>query len=73
MPQVVLALIASAGFYAASRWFARAIEAQEDLARRRAKDSTQRAGGRTAGPKDLGALEWDERAGVYRPRTPAQH
>jgi hypothetical protein len=69
MPQVVFAVIAGAGFYAATRWFARALEAQEELTRRRAHDATQHSGGRAAGPRDLGALEWDERAGVYRPRT----
>lgn len=72
MPQVIFAMIAGAGFYAATRWFARALEAKEELARRRAQDGMPRTAARAAPPRDLGALEWDERSGVYRPQTPTQ-
>ena len=65
MPQVVAAVLIGPGIAAGVKWLAkemaRAAEAaraaHEDLGRRRV----------TAAPKDLGTLEWDAKAGVYRP------
>lgn len=65
MPQVVAAVLIGAGIAAGVKWLAkemaRAAEAaraaHEDLGRRRV----------TTAPKDLGTLEWDAKAGVYRP------
>jgi hypothetical protein len=70
MPQVILAMIAGAGFYAASRWVAKVLEEQEELARRQA---SQDVTPRSRPPIDLGALEWDETAGVYRPQDQTRH
>lgn len=67
MPQVIALVLAGAGLYAGYRWVSREIrralaaasEAQEELRNQATKVSGV--------PKDLGALEWDEEAGVYRP------
>lgn len=71
MPQVIALVLAGAGLYAGYRWMSREIgravtaasEAQEGLRSQAAKVSVV--------PKDLGTLEWDEAAGVYRPSGPA--
>lgn len=71
MPQVIALLVAGAGLYAGYRWVSREVrralagakEAQEELSRQAAKAAGM--------PKDLGTLEWDEKAGVYRPSKQA--
>ena len=68
MPQVMAAVLIGAGIAAGVKWFvremARAAEAtrlaHEELNRR---DPMQSA----SAPKDLGKLEYDPAAGVYRP------
>lgn len=56
MPHVLALVAVGAGLYAGYRWVSRVIaKGQSD-------------GGRVA-PKDLGTLEYDAKAGVYRPRT----
>lgn len=65
MPQVIVLLLAGVGLYAGYRWVMREVrramvaaqEAEEQL-RRRAE---------AGAPRDLGKLEWDEEARVYRP------
>lgn len=72
MPQVIALVLAGAGLYAGYRWVSREIgraltaagEAQEELRSQAAKVSGV--------PKDLGTLEWDEAAGVYRPSSSAR-
>ena len=67
MPQVIALVLAGAGLYAGYRWISRqmrqaiaaASDAQDELRRKAAKVSGM--------PKDLGTLEWDAEAGVYRP------
>jgi hypothetical protein len=66
MPQVIALAIAGAGLIAGYRWLSREwrrvtadVEAGEDLHRQ--------ATATGATPKDLGALVWDQEAGVYRP------
>ncbi len=65
MPQVVL-LIAGAGLLAGARWLAREMQARAAEAELAAAEAQRRAAD-AIGPKDLGALEWDAEASVYRP------
>lgn len=77
MPQVVAAVLIGAGIAAGLKWLAKELTragdqtrlAAEDLKRARATASATASG---RGPKDLGALEWDAKAGVYRP-SPQHH
>lgn len=69
MPQLVAFIAIGAGLYAGYRWVAREFRrvgqtarAAEEAVRRRATAGSQ------TDPRDLGALEWDERAQVYRPK-----
>lgn len=57
MPHVLALVVAGAGLYAGYRWVSRMIAKGEQRARE----------GRVS-PKDLGTLEYDAKAGVYRPR-----
>ena len=57
MPHVLAMVIAGAGLYAGYRWVSRTIAKGE-----------QRGAAPSVSPKDLGTLEYDDRAGVYRPR-----
>lgn len=70
MPQLIALMVAGAGLYAGYKWVARQLtQAAEDAARAR-EDLAKRAAEAAGAPKDLGALEWDEKSGVYKP---AQH
>jgi hypothetical protein len=73
MPQIVFAMMAGAGLYAASRLLGKMLESQADLARRQAENRSQQRTDAAVGPRDLGALVWDDQAGVYRPQSPTQH
>ena len=66
MPQLIIAALVGAGFYAAYRWMKQMSEAiAADLSRAEA-ERRQRPGGRIE--KDLGRLEYDPATGVYRPQ-----
>lgn len=68
MPHVGV-MIAGAGIgaaiYAGYRWLSREIMKRAAEVQREARQRQQRT---AEAPKDLGALEWDDRAGVYRPQ-----
>lgn len=64
MPQVLALVIAGAGLYAGLKWMSRVL-AQTAAARQAEAEARKQARG---GPKDLGTLEYDPQAGVYRPR-----
>ena len=71
MPHVVALMLAGAGLYAGYRWLARQaglvaedLKQAEAALKRRAAQGEERA---RDVAKDLGQLEWDETAGVYRP------
>lgn len=57
MPQVLALVIAGAGLYAGYKWV-RSVMARGE-------------GKAAATPKDLGALDYDAKNGVYRPRKKA--
>ena len=55
MPQVIALVVVGAGLYAGYRWVSRYIADQQPKGRSQ--------------PKDLGNLEYDAEARVYRPRV----
>lgn len=66
MPQLAIAMIVGAGLMAGYKWVSRELQRHADVAARaevrEAQETTAMA------PRDLGVLEWDEAAQVYRPR-----
>ena len=66
MPQIVL-FIAGAGLLAGARWIVREIQSRAAEAEHAAAEAHRRASEAAMGPKDLGSLEWDAEASVYRP------
>ena len=68
MPQFLVLMLAGAGLYVGYKWVSREVGRAMDAAKD-AHDELRRQRGETHGqPKDLGALEWDDAAQVYRPR-----
>ncbi len=67
MPQVVAAVLIGAGIAAGFKWIAKEMARAAEEAR----VAHERMGRRNVAtaPKDLGALEWDAKSGVYRPAT----
>ncbi|MDX2259490.1 MAG: hypothetical protein NW205_11300 [Hyphomicrobiaceae bacterium] len=66
MPPQILALAAiAAGLYAGYRL---AVRANEAARAERVKVRTNERASAAGEPRDLGRLEWDDKAGVYRPR-----
>jgi hypothetical protein len=65
MPHVMFAVLVGAGIGAGMKWLAREMTRAADTARM-AHDQMSRSPLKVA-PKDLGKLEWDADAGVYRP------
>ena len=70
MPQLLFLALVGTGLYTGMRWAAGVLAAQAEAAANQADEIRRRAeaeAGRLV-PKDLGALEWDATAGVYRPK-----
>jgi hypothetical protein len=67
MPQLAVLALVGAGLYAGYRWVARTLQAEAAAAQRQAEEMLRRASEAARIPKDLGTLEWDEQAQVYRP------
>jgi len=68
MPQFIVIALAGAGLYAGYRWLSREMQRGAAEAMRAHEEIARRAADATGRPRDLGTLEWDEAAGVYRPR-----
>lgn len=66
MPQVIALALLGAGLYAGYRWFTRTTSEIAAQMRRAEEELRQGAAGRIE--KNLGALEYDPAAGVYRPQ-----
>ena len=66
MPHVMFAVLVGAGIGAGMKWLAREM-ARTTAAARMAHDQMSRQSPLKVAPKDLGTLEWDADAGVYRP------
>ena len=74
MPQVIALVLAGAGLYAGYRWVSREIGralAASDEAQGGLRTHAAQTAKVSGVPKDLGSLEWDEAAGVYRPSKQA--
>lgn len=69
MPQFIAFAVAGAALYAGYRLIAKGLERAAEEARKTREDMERRAAEAMGTPKDLGTLEWDERAGVYRPKS----
>ena len=69
MPQLLVFVAIGAGLYTGYKWLSRGV-AQATAAANRASDTLHQhaARARNGAPKDLGTLEWDEKAGLYRPK-----
>ncbi len=67
MPQVIALLLAGAGVYAGYRWISREVRRALTTAQEAQEELRRQAAGASGAPKDLGSLEWDAEAGVYRP------
>jgi hypothetical protein len=67
MPQLIVVALAGAGLYAGFKWIARGVHRAVEAAERTHEELGRRTGSSAMAPKDLGALEWDAEAGVYRP------
>ena len=68
MPQVVAAVLIGAGIAAGLKWLAKELTRAGEQTRLATEDLKRRGATATAhGPKNLGSLEWDAKAGVYRP------
>ena len=76
MPPLVLLAVVGAGCYAGYKFFSKLmVQAQTpspseaERVRREAHAASNRAA--SSSTRDLGELEWDENAGVYRPKSGA--
>lgn len=66
MPHVVAAVLIGAGVAAGMKWLAKEMSRASEAAREAAERMTHNTPLKSM-PKDLGYLEWDADAGVYRP------
>jgi hypothetical protein len=69
MPPILPWIIAGAGAVAGARWVSKQLAARSAQARTAAEGSRRRAASEARTPRDLGKLEFDEAANVYRPRN----
>jgi hypothetical protein len=67
MPQLIVLALVGAGLYAGYKWVSRKLRRASEAAERAREELARRTAEAAEGPKDLGRLEWDEKAGVYRP------
>jgi hypothetical protein len=65
MPQIVVAVLIGAGISAGLKWIAKEMVRAADETRVAHRETGR--DNRGSAPKDLGALEWDAKRGVYRP------
>jgi hypothetical protein len=68
VPQLFALALLGAGALAATRWVAKQVTAAKEAADA-AEAQLRRAAERANAPKDVGQLEWDEVAQVYKPRS----
>jgi hypothetical protein len=69
MPPLIFLAVIGAGCFAGFKLFTKLIE-QAQTPSRSDRDRVRRDMRATAGTtRDLGELEWDEQAGVYKPRS----
>ena len=69
MPPVVAFIVAGAGLYAGAKWIVKELSRRAEEARVAADDMRKRTAQGKSSPRDLGPLEFDPAANVYRPKT----
>lgn len=69
MPQLVVLGLIGAGLYVGYRWISRELARQAEATRQKQEETKRRAAEAQGTPRDLGVLDWDEKAGVYRPKS----
>jgi hypothetical protein len=67
MPQLIGLALAGAALYAGYKRLSKELRRATEAAERARAELRRRAGEGPRSPRNLGALEWDERARVYRP------
>lgn len=65
MPQLIIFAIAGAGLFAGYKWLSKKAAAHAEAARQ--AETERRAAEAAVRSKEMGQLEWDGEAGVYRP------
>lgn len=73
MPQLVAAVLIGAGVAAGVKWIAREVSRAAETARAAQAQMARHSEKIHSSPRDLGSLEWDPEAGVYRPSTGKRH
>ncbi len=73
MPPFIIFAAAGVGLYAGYKLFSKLIaqaqtESPSEVERRRRETAAAKGSPKDLNPKDLGELEWDEKAGAYKPR-----
>lgn len=68
MPQLIFFAVAGAGLYAGYKFFSKLIAQAQTPPKSEMREARQDAAGGGGQPKNLGGLEWDEKAGAYRPK-----
>ena len=71
MPPLILLALAGAGAYAGFKLFAKLAEQAGRTTGKTSEAELRTEQKRQAGVKDLGELEWDEKAGAYIPKKDA--
>jgi N-acetyl-gamma-glutamylphosphate reductase len=69
-PLIFLAVVGAAG-YAGFKLFSKLIEQAQTPSRSETERVRREARAATGSTRDLGELEWDEKAGVYKPKSGA--
>lgn len=69
MPPLVVFAVIGAGLYAGYRWYSKLIGPAQQPSPADFEQLRKEAMARMHPSRDLGTLEWDDAAGVYRPRT----
>ena len=65
MPQLIVLAVAGAGLIAGYKWVSKKVAAHMEAAEQMRAEAARQAA--EAGPKEMGALEWDADAQAYRP------
>lgn len=69
MPPLILLAVVGAAGYAGFKLFSKLIVLAQTPSRSETERVRREARAATGSTRDLGELEWDEKAGVYKPRT----
>ena len=71
MPPFILLAVVGAGCYAGFKLFSKLVEEAATPSRSETERLRREASARASGTRDLGELEWDEKSGVYKPKSDA--